>query len=233
VLILEYRVEMGGRRFRLAGNPIESQIWDGASSLAALLINLTAGFDDASKRSSIESGENNMAKLVATAETRGAFLVALVAPLVLGVAPHASAQMKQGAYKGTYASYGTYTAVPIGQVRLQVSWDETAQQLTDGFADHTTWHCWGTGDYTNGMGQDLGHCVGTDPAGDQLVNSTIDETHALDAKTFSGTNTWTGRTGKFAGASGGGTFLCHSGEKTAAEGTYVNYCTFEGSYMLP
>jgi hypothetical protein len=61
--------------------------------------------------------------------------------------------------------------------------------LTNGFLDHMTWHCWGLGDFMNGVGfwlgpvggtggaacnfriiiigQDHGYCVGTDPSGDR------------------------------------------------------------------
>jgi hypothetical protein len=57
---------------------------------------------------------------------------------------------------------------------------------------------------------------------------------AADAKSYSGKFTFTTGTGKYAGISGGGTFTCHSPDfRTAAEGTYAQYCTDSGSYKLP
>jgi len=106
--------------------------------------------------------------------------------------------------------------------------------LSDGFTDHFTWHCWGTGDYINGMGEDHGYCVGTGPDGDEIVSNIANPMHALGAKDVNGTDTWTTGTGKLAGVSGGGTYDCQSGEfKTTVPGTYVAYCTVQGKYKLP
>ena len=33
-----------------------------------------------------------------------------------------------------------------------MAFDENGLQLTDGFLDHTTWHCWVLEDYMNGSG---------------------------------------------------------------------------------
>jgi hypothetical protein len=84
------------------------------------------------------------------------------------------------------------------------------------------------------MGQNQGNCVGIDPAGDQVVFSLGDEKHSPDQKAVNGTFTYTGGSGKYAGISGGGTFVSHSGEfRPAAEGTYLQYVTFQGSYKIP
>ena len=153
--------------------------------------------------------------------------------LSFGIAAIAGDLPKEGALKGTYFSFGTAKAVPIGKEKLLIAWEENGLQLTDGFLDHVTWHCWGTGDYVNGMGQDRGNCVGTDPSGDQEVFSTDDEKHSPDQKVVSGTFTYTAGTGKYAGISGGGKWTGHAGEfRPAAEGTYFQYVTFQGSYKL-
>ena len=85
------------------------------------------------------------------------------------------------------------------------------------------------------MEQDRGYCAATDPTGDQLVADVAsDEKYPADAKSFGGKLTFTTGTGKYAGISGGGTFTCHGREfRTAAEGTYANYCTNSGSYKIP
>ena len=146
----------------------------------------------------------------------------------------ASAQTKEGTYKGTYAANGTFKATAIGKDRVLLVFEEYGMNLSDGFTDHFTWHCWGTGDYINGMGEDHGYCVGTGPDGDEIVSNIANPMHALGAKDVSGTDTWSTGTGKLAGVSGGGTYDCQSGEfKTTVPGTYVAYCTVQGKYKLP
>jgi hypothetical protein len=159
----------------------------------------------------------------------------IIAALTLGFATPASAQMTEGTFSGTFSSYGTYKATPIGKERALVTFDENGLTLTSGFQDHMTMHCWGLGDFTNGVGQGHGYCVATDPAGDQLVlNWGPDEKHAPDQKTWNGSVTYTTGTGKYVGVSGGYTYVIHANEfRPGAEGTFVNYATFQGSYKIP
>jgi hypothetical protein len=159
----------------------------------------------------------------------------VIVAITLGISTPALAQMKEGTVSGTYSSYGTAKVTPIGKERLLVAIDENGFWLTNGFLDHTTWHCWGLADYTNGVGQTHGYCVATDPAGDQVVvNFGPDEKHTPDQKSWSGSLTYTTGTGKYVGISGGATYMIHSNEfRPAAEGTFVNYATFQGSYKLP
>jgi hypothetical protein len=104
-----------------------------------------------------------------------------------------------------------------------------------GIIDHMTWHCWGMGDYTNGVGEGRGSCVATDPGGDQIVAEFADsEKHAPDQKSWNGAAKFTTGTGKYVGISGGFTYVIHGNEfRSAAEGTYTNYATNQGSYKLP
>jgi hypothetical protein len=153
----------------------------------------------------------------------------------LGIAAMAADMPKEGTYSGTYSAFGTAKATPIGKERLLLVFDENGLSLSNGFQDHMTWHCWGMGDYTNGVGQDQGYCVATDPAGDQLVQTFVSAKHSLDQKSFGVSVTSSGGTGKYTGISGSEpNDVCHSGEfKPATEGTYLTYCTFQGSYKLP
>ena len=154
--------------------------------------------------------------------------------MAFGATAMAADMPKEGTLSGTYSAAGTFKGTPIGKERLLTAWDENGMQLTNGFLDHVTWHCWGLGDFTNGVGQDHGYCVGTDIAGDQVGLNVSDEKHPLDQKVVSGSFTYTTGTGKYAGISGGGTTIQHGGEfRTAAEGTYLSYVTFQGSYKLP
>ena len=153
--------------------------------------------------------------------------------MLFGTAAMATDLPKEGTYKGSYTSFGTIKFIAVGKERVLTVWDENGLSLTDGFLDHVTWHCWGTGDFTKGVGQEQGYCVGTDPAGDQIADNVHTEKHAIDSKTFVAPDMWTGGTGKFAGVSGGGPVPCHPGDfKPATEGTYFLNCDFQGSYKL-
>jgi hypothetical protein len=113
--------------------------------------------------------------------------------------------------------------------------DENGLTLTNGLQDHMTWHCWGTSEFANSVGQDQGYCVGTDPAGDQILQTYVSEKRPVDQKSYSLVLKTTGGTGKYAGITGEEPHdVCHPGEfKSAIEGTYANYCTIQGTYKLP
>jgi hypothetical protein len=159
----------------------------------------------------------------------------VIAALALGIATPALAQVKEGTFSGTYSGFGTYKGTPIGKERVLSAWDENGLSLTNGFEDHMTWHCFGLYDVMNAMAQFQGYCVGTDPAGDQVVSNVVsDGKYAADAKSYNGTATYTTGTGKYAGISGGWTFVGHVPEfRTAApESTYVQYGPIQGSYKI-
>jgi hypothetical protein len=155
--------------------------------------------------------------------------------MFFGIAAVAGELAKEGTYSGTYAAFGTFKpATPEGKDRVLLVWDENGLQVTNGMFDHTTWHCWGTGDFTKGVGNDQGYCVATDPAGDQIFQSVVSEKRPLDQKSFGVSVATTGGTGRYAGISGEEHDVCHSGEfKAATEGTYVQYCNIQGNYKLP
>jgi hypothetical protein len=158
---------------------------------------------------------------------------ALFASLALGTAAVAADLPKEGSFQGTYTSFGTAKFSKAGEHTFMI-FDETGAQLTNGFADHVTFHCWGTGDDTNGITTDLGYCVGTDPAGDQLALQFSDEKHTDQEKSWKGSATLISGSGKFAGVSGNVTYVNHSREfRPLVEGTYVDYVTIEGRYKLP
>jgi hypothetical protein len=167
--------------------------------------------------------------------------IATIALAAIGIAASVSAQekkaqeKKEGTFSGGYYSYGTAKATSVGEERLLVTWDENGLQLTDGFVDHTTLHCWGVEDYTNGSGQGHGYCVGVDPSGDQFsFNVGPDEKHTPGQKSWKGSSIFTTGTGKYRGIIGGSDYVVHSNEfRPMADGTYVNYVTFQGHYKLP
>jgi hypothetical protein len=164
-----------------------------------------------------------------------------VLPFTLGVAlPFNNAAIagdlpKEGTYSVTYFGAGTFKATPIGKQRVLLAWDENGLTVGTGLLDHMTWHCWGLLNIANGMIDWLGYCVATDPAGDQVASDVAsDGKYPANAKSYKATGNITTGTGKYAGISGGWGFVGHNPEfRTAAEGTEVQYTTFQGSYKLP
>jgi hypothetical protein len=101
--------------------------------------------------------------------TRMLSAVTLSTVMSFGIAGVAADLPKEGTYKGTYSGHGTLKTNSVGDDRMVVAFDETGLSLTDGFADHMTWHCWGMTDFTKGMGEDQGYCLGTDLAGENAL----------------------------------------------------------------
>jgi len=155
--------------------------------------------------------------------------------VAFGAAAMAADLPKEGTFSGTFSGVGTAKATAIGKERLLLVFDENGLQLTNGFLDHTTWHCWGLADYTNGMGTEHGYCIATDTEGDQVVASFgPGDKHAPDQKSWTGSGTFTMGTGKYKGISGGWTNVSRGNEfRPTVEGTYLDYATFQANYKLP
>ena len=161
--------------------------------------------------------------------------ITLCSAMFLGTAAMAADLPKEGTFTATYSGYGTYKATSLGKELLLTGGEENGLIVGNGLLDHMTWHCWGLSDVTNAMAQHHGYCVGTDPAGDQIAGSyASDGKYPADAKSYSGALTFITGTAKYAGISGGLKYVCHSPDfRPAAEGSYLQYCTFQGSYKLP
>ena len=142
---------------------------------------------------------------------------------------------KEGTYSTTYSTYGTFKAAQVGKDVVLLGWDESGLSIGKGILDHVTWHCWGLFNTLNGTSQTTGgYCVVTDPNGDQLASTIVGDKWPKEGKSFTGTATWLSGTGKYAGISGNYKYECHHPDfRTAAEGTYVQYCIMQGSYKLP
>ena len=156
------------------------------------------------------------------------------AAMLFGAAALGADLPKEGTFSTTYSTFGTVKATPVGKQVELFAFDENGLSVGKGLLDHLTWHCWGLFEIVNGVAQAPAlYCVATDPAGDQLAGTGAAEKHPQDAKSFGGSVTWTAGTGKYAGISGAFKFVCHPDFRAAAEGTYLLYCTQEGSYKLP
>jgi hypothetical protein len=158
-----------------------------------------------------------------------ALLLAITTPL-----PVSGQAMKEGTTNGHYYAYGTVKINAVGKERVLISFDDNGLTLGQGLMDHMTLHCWGIGDFTNGMGLSHGLCTGMDPGGDQItMEFSENEKHTLDAKIWGGTFSYTGGTGKFAGITGKGTYVLHNNDfKPQNEGTYVVYNDYQASYKI-
>jgi hypothetical protein len=156
--------------------------------------------------------------------------------MVSGAVAMAADLPKEGTFNQDYTAFGTFKAYAIGKERVLATFDENGLALSKGFGDHMTYHCFGLADIVSGMrNQYHGHCVGTDPNGDQIVvDFASDGKFPADAKSYSGKFTFTTGTGKYTGISGGASVTCYGPQfRTAAEGTSAQYCTHSGSYKLP
>jgi hypothetical protein len=106
---------------------------------------------------------------------------------------------KEGTSSVTYSTYGTFKSTAVGKEVALFAWDESGLSAGNGFLDHTTWHCWGLFQITNGINQTTSaYCVVTDPNGDQLAANGAGDKWPKDAKSFTGSATWITGTGKYA-----------------------------------
>jgi hypothetical protein len=161
-------------------------------------------------------------------------LLTLSVAVLLGTTAVASDLPKEGKFTAIYHGVGTYKSATMGKDAVISGWDEIGYTVGDGLFDHLTWHCFGIYDAAAGLAKFIGHCVTTDPAGDQIAADVASEgAAAVDAKMTRGKGVFTGGTGKYAGISGSWTLVTHSGEyKLSVDNTYVQLGSNEGSYKL-
>ena len=134
----------------------------------------------------------------------------------------------------SFYNIGTVKVTRVGKELTLFAFDENDFSLGNGLLDHMTWHCWGTASFVNGVGAPRGSCVGMDPAGDQIsFDFEHEKWSSLDQKIVHGSAKFTVGTGKFAGISGGFTYVGHNDLRTAVEGTYAFHADFQGGYKLP
>jgi hypothetical protein len=155
--------------------------------------------------------------------------------IFVGAAAMAADLPREGTWNTKYSAFGTAKSSTAGKDWTAGVSDETGVTVGDGLLDHFTWHCWGLSDTVKGTSQFHGYCTGTDPTGDQVAgNYASDGRYAADSKHINGTFTFTAGTGKYAGISGGGSFVTDSSSfRAPTEGTYFSHNTNRGNYKLP
>jgi hypothetical protein len=96
-----------------------------------------------------------------------------------------------------------------------------------GFLEHMAWICPGTSDILNGTITHQGFCTLTDVDGDQIYGINKGS-GPLTGPDFTGTVTYNGGTGKYAGIQGGQSYRCQGIGKHGQL-----FCTKEATYNLP
>ena len=164
--------------------------------------------------------------------------VTLSTVMAFGIAAIAADLPKEGTYKGTFTAFGTIKFTAVGKERVLTVWDENGLSLTDGFLDHVTWHCWGTGDYTKGVGQGARPAIAweLDPAGDQIVAKTFNtlrSTRLYSQRLFVCTGHVDGRAPANSGwrerRVGRSRVTRGTSSSRLTEGTYIQKCDIQGS----
>jgi hypothetical protein len=164
-------------------------------------------------------------------------ILALILSIVLLVAfeTEVKAQIpKAGTTSETWAYSGTFKALPMGQERLEMTYEIMGVAISDSSEDlfhNVSFRCLGAlhavkGEYNNNSGL----CVGTRPDGDQIF-WTYKSTGKLGAGA-KGSVTIVGGTGKMTGIQGNADFT-EFPTRHAAEGTFQAYLRSKGQYKLP
>ena len=161
--------------------------------------------------------------------------LAVLVIILVAFGTEAKAQIpKEGAISETCAYSGTFKALPMGQERLQMTWESMGVSLSDtgkGLLHNASFRCLGAfhavkGEYNDGSAS----CVMIRPDGDQIF-LTMKTSGKLGGGS-KGTLTIVGGTGKLVGIQGSAEFTTFD-LQPAAEGTFQGYNRWKGQYKLP
>ena len=151
--------------------------------------------------------------------------------------PDANAQVpKEASTSFTMVYSSTFKALPMGQERLQMTYEVMGVAIGDtpeDFHHNTSFRCLGAlhavkGEYKD----DGGFCVFIRPDGDQIFSTYKAAGKAGAGGGAKGAFTIVGGTGKLVGIQGGGE-LTRFVMPPAAEGTFQGYAKWKGQYKLP
>jgi hypothetical protein len=149
--------------------------------------------------------------------------------------PDANAQGPKEASTSFNIVYsGTFKALPMGQERLQFTYEIMGVAIGDtpeDFHHNASFRCVGGFHAVKGeFKDDSGSCVFTRPDGDKIF-STYKAAGKMGGEA-KGTFTIVGGTGKLVGIQGDGEFPRFA-VRPAAEGTFQGYARWKGQYKLP
>jgi hypothetical protein len=140
---------------------------------------------------------------------------------------------KEGTGSMTFVYSATYKALPMGQERLQMSYEIMGVIIgdtSDVLFHNASVRCLGALHAVKGESNNNGFCVGTRPDGDQIF-WTYQSAGKLGAG-GKGTSTIVGGTGKLTGLQGSSEYT-DVAVRPAAEGTFQGYSRIKGQYKLP
>ena len=141
---------------------------------------------------------------------------------------------KEGTISNTWAFSGTFKALPMGQERLQMTYEVMGVIIGDTSEDlfhNTSFRCLGSMHAVKGeFNDESGFCVCTRLDGDQIF-LTYKATGKVGVSAKE-TQTIVGGTGKLVGIQGNAE-LTRFGVRRAAEGTFQGYEKGKGQYKLP
>ena len=158
----------------------------------------------------------------------------LTIALLAAFGPEVKAQIpKEGTGTGTCVYSGTFKALPMGQERVQMTYESFGVIIADTSNDllhNASLHCLGGLHAVKGEYNNSGFCVATRPDGDQIF-WTYKSIGKLGGGA-KGSTTTVGGTGKFAGIQGNSEYT-EFFVRPAAEGTVQAYSRYKGQYKLP
>jgi len=159
-------------------------------------------------------------------------ILILVAMVVLTTGANAQIP-KEGATSGTCAYSGTFKALPMGQERVQMTYESMGVLIGDTSNDllhNASLRCLGALHAVKGEYNNSGFCVATRPDGDQIF-WTYKSIGKLGGGA-KGSTTTVGGTGKMTGIQGNSEYT-EFFVRPAAEGTVQAYNRWKGQYKLP
>ncbi len=140
---------------------------------------------------------------------------------------------KEGSSLMTFYYSATFKALPMGQERLQMTYENMGQIIGDGgneLLHNTSVRCLGALHAVKGETNNSGFCVGTRLDGDKVF-WTYQSTGKLGAG-GKGTSIIVGGTGKLTGIQGSSEYTDFP-LRPAAEGTFQGHSRIKGQYKLP
>ena len=163
------------------------------------------------------------------------FVLILAIVLLAVFGPDAKAQgLKEASTSCNIVYSGTFKALPMGQERLQFTYEIMGVAIGDtpeDFHHNASFRCVGGFHAVKGeFKDDSGSCVFTRPDGDKIF-STYKAAGKMGGEA-KGTFTIVGGTGKLVGIQGDGEFPRFA-VRPAAEGTFQGYARWKGQYKLP
>ncbi len=160
--------------------------------------------------------------------------LAILVIILVAFGTEAKAQIaKEGVLSETWTYSGSFKALPMGQERVQITYDSMGVSIGDTSEDllhNASFRCVGTIHAVKGEYNNNGSCVATRPDGDQVF-LTYKSVGNLGVSS-KGASTIVGGTGKLTGIQGNFEYT-EFFLRPAAEGTYQTCLKGKGQYKLP